>query len=134
MGLFNKKKKAIIQSQQRLQNNIHKNSLGDNLDKLINGELPFGWYAYNKNFVKSKDEQMTAFALKTQAKDESEKIAALQTLIQYFYSYQAECKSMGECFEKYFDDMWMHCKNSRCDDFIYITPYEEELKELMQSR
>lgn len=77
---------------------------------------------------------MVELAIKTRTKNNSEKITALQDLIHYFYAYKSECQDMGECFEKYFDDMWMHCKNSRCDDFIYIIPYEEELKKLMQSR
>lgn len=77
---------------------------------------------------------MVELAIKTRTKNNSEKITALQDLIHYFYAYKSECQDMGECFSKWFDDMWMHCKNSRCDDFIYITPYEEELKKLMQSR
>lgn len=121
MGFFNfKKKKCEKQT----------NSLGQSLEKLINGELPFGWYAHYQHIVKPKDTQMVALAMKTQVKDKAERITALENLIQYFYSYKFECQSMGECFEKYFDDTWMHCKNSRCDDFVYIKPYEDELKEL----
>lgn len=121
MGLFSKKKKA----------EPVKNSANENLERLVNGELPFGWAYHFKNVYKPKDDQVTSLAIKVQsAKTKEEKIATLQTLIDYFYSYKAECKSMGECFEKYFDDMWMHCQNSKCKDFIYITPYEEELEKL----
>lgn len=122
MGLFGKKKKVEPQ----------KNSAGEKLDKLVNGELPFGWYSHNQHIVKPKDAQMAALAAKTQTKNKNDKIVALQNLIQYFYSYKSECQMMGECFAKYFDDMWMHCKNSRCDDFIYISPYEEELQKLKE--
>ena len=73
---------------------------------------------------------MVELALKTKTPDEEKRIAALQDLIQYFYSYQSECQSMGVCFAKYFDSTWMHCKNNRCNEFIYIKPYEEELQEL----
>lgn len=110
-----------------------KKSIGQNLDKLINGQLPFGWTIHYKHIMKPKDDVLIELALKTQTSDKQKRIEALQNLIQYFYSYQAECQSMGECFAKYFDDMWMHCKNNRCNDFIYITPYEEELQSLCNS-
>lgn len=126
MGLFSRKKKVDSPT-------TTTNSLNQPLDQLINGELPFGWYAHHKHIVKPKDDVLIELALKTQTSDKQKRIEALQNLIQYFYSYQAECQSMGECFAKYFDDMWMHCKNNRCNDFIYITPYEEELQSLCNS-
>ena len=124
MKLFGRKKKV----------NTPTNSIHQPLDKLVNGELPFGWYAHNKHITKPKEDRMVELALKTKTPDEEIRIAALQELIQYFYSYQAECQSMGECFAKYFDERYMHCMNSRCDDFVYITPYEQELKELKGNR
>ena len=84
-----------------------KNSIGQNLDKLINGQLPFGWTIHYKHIMKPKDDVLIELALKTQTSDKQKRIEALQNLIQYFYSYQAECQSMGECFAKYFDDMWI---------------------------
>jgi hypothetical protein len=124
MKLFGRKKKV----------NTPTNSINQPLDKLVNGELPFGWYAHNKHIIKPKEDRMVELALKTRTPDEEKRIAALQELIQYFYSYQAECQSMGECFAKYFDERYMHCMNSRCDDFVYITPYEQELNELKGNR
>lgn len=109
-----------------------KNSKGQNLDKLIDGELPFGWVLYFKDFYKPRNDTMVDLAMKTKCKNTSEHIAALKNLIEYFYSYKDECSVKGECFEKYFELEWMHCKNSSCEDFIYITPYEEELQELLR--
>ena len=122
LNLFRKKPKSKFNPKSSV------NSIGRDLNKLVDGNLPFGWIAYHKNIVKPKDDKMVSLALKTKTQDLNEKIIALKNLIQYFYSYKEECKSMGECFEKYFDDMWMHCHNSRSNDFVYITPYEEELK------
>ncbi len=110
------------------------NSIGQNLNKLIDGKLPFGWSVHYKDVMKPKDDKMISLALRTKTQDLNERITALKNLIQYFYSYKEECKSMGECFEKYVDEVWMHCQNSRCNDFIYITPYEEDLKILEKER
>lgn len=115
MKLFGRKKKVDPPT----------NTMGQQLDKLIDGELPFGWYAHNKHIVKPKNDRMVALALKTKTPDEEIRIAALQELIRYFYSYKAECQSMGKCYAKYFDDMWMPG---------YITPYEKELEELKGNR
>lgn len=124
MGLFSRKKKVDSPT-------TTTNSLNQPLDQLIDGELPFGWTTHYKHIMKPKDDIIVELALKTQTSEKQKRIEALQDLIQYFYSYQAECQSMGECFAKYFDGMWMHCKNNKCDDFIYITPYEEELQSLV---
>lgn len=102
-------------------------------EKLVNGELPVGWAYHFRDVYKPKDDQMVTLAIKVQSsKNKDERIEALKSLIQYFYAYKTEFKSMGECFEKYFDDMWMHCQNSICDDFVYIKPYEEELEKLKE--
>lgn len=122
MKLFTLKKKPL------------QNSTGQNLDLLIDGELPFGWVYHYKDFYKPKNDKMVELASKTQVKDTDDRISALQTLIDYFYSYKNECREKGECFEKYFELEWMHCKNSKCDDFIYITPYENELNDLLRTR
>ena len=109
------------------------NSINQPLDHLIDGELPFGWIKYHQEYFKTKDDGMVELASKAlHIKDKNERIIALQKLIDYFYSYKAECDAKGECFAKFFDMQWMHCKNSRCEDFIYITPYEEELLKLKQ--
>lgn len=117
MKLFNFKKKQ--------------NSKGQNLDKLVDGELPWGWVIYFKDFYKPRNDKMVELAMKTHSKDKDEKISALKELIAYFYAYKKECSEKGECFEKYFDNEWMHCLNNQNKDFIYITPYEEELERMI---
>lgn len=125
MGLFHSKKKS---------NKIQSNTIAQPLDRLVNGELPFGWITYHKDYFKPKNDIMVALAMNTQVKNQDDRIQALQILINYFYSYKQECKEKGECFEKYFDDLWMHCKNSICNDFIYIKPYEDELQSLLDKK
>ena len=80
------------------------NTFGQDLNKLIDGKLPFGWVVKFKDYYQPKDSKMTELALSIKGKNGQERIAALQTLIKYFYSYKEECKLKGECFEKYFDN------------------------------
>lgn len=125
MGLFKKK---------NTQSKSATNSVNQPLNKLINGQLPFGWAMHFKSWYQPKDDAMVAIAVKLSAtKDKNQRLELLQSLVDYFYSYKAQCKAQGECFEKYFDNMWMHCSNSRCKDFVYIAPYETELNELKES-
>jgi len=107
------------------------NSSGQPLDKLIDGELPFGWVYKYQSYYKPKDNEMVSIAVQIRStKNLNEKISLLQNLIDYFYSYKKECEIKGECFQKYFDLNWMHCHNSKSDDFVYIQPYEDELNKL----
>ena len=119
MGIFNKKKKIEPQ----------RNSIDQPLDHLINGKLPFGWVYHFKEWYKPRDHHLTSIASKLcETTTKEQRILIIKELIEYFYSYKSECENKGECYAKYFDEMWMHCKNNKCDDFIYISPYEEELK------
>lgn len=120
MGLFGKKKS----SQQAPKIDV---------EKLENGELPFGWYAEHKDYLKSHEQQMTSLAANLPPiKEKQLRIKGLQSLVSFFYAFKSECEVKGECFKKYFDDMWMHCRNSKNPDFVYIQPYEAELKQLLE--
>lgn len=122
MGFFGLKKKAPVQPT---------NSLGQPLDRLIDGELPWGWALKFKDYYKPKDDAMVSIAVQVRStKDPIEKIQLLQNLIEYFYSYKLECEAKGECFAKYFEENWMHCHNSKSDDFVYIHPFENQLTKL----
>ena len=103
------------------------------LDKLEDGELPFGWYAKNKKWIdyfKQKEHVLVEYALASQKAIGQEKIDILRKMIKYYYSLKEECYSKGECYQKYFDDMWVHCHDSRNEDFEYIKQYEDELLEI----
>lgn len=102
-----------------------------NAEKLENGELPFGWYAKHKDYLKPKEQQMISLAANLPPiKEKQLRMDGLKRLIETFYSFKSECESKGECFIKYFEDMWMHCHNSKNSDFVYIAPYEDELEKL----
>lgn len=62
MKLFNFKKKPSAPI----------NSLGQPLDKLINGELPFGWVKHYEGYYKPKNDQMVQLAKATQTTKEPE--------------------------------------------------------------
>lgn len=94
------------------------------------GELPWGWLSQNGYICKPYEERMVQEAVDLNGSVGSDRIARLKRLIALFYEYKDFCYSKDECFIKYFSDGWEHCNNSRRKDFIYITPYEEELKEL----
>lgn len=103
------------------------------LDKLENGELPFGWYSQNKEWTDAfdiKEKKLVDYALTSRTAKGQEKIDILREMIEYYYSLKKECYSKGECHKKYFQDGWEHCHNSRNEDFEYIEPYENELKEI----
>lgn len=120
MGLFNfGKKKSAPQTS------------AASTEKLENGELPWGWVTRHQSWFEPKNKaiaSMTANLANT--KTTEQRIHQLQALIEYFYAYKQEAHQKGECFEKYFDDMWMHCHNSRNPDFVFIAPYEAELQKL----
>lgn len=120
MGLF--KKKTIKQTNQ------------PNQEKLDHGELPFGWTAHHRDWFKPKDDALISMSNLAAIKNPDQRIKQIQFLIEYFNSYRKEAHDKGECFEKYFEDMWMHCHNSRDKDFPFIKPYEEELAKLKGNR
>ena len=95
------------------------------------GELPWGWLSRNMPTLKSKyEDKMVAIAVSLNELTVDEKITQLKKLIALYYEFKEFCYSKDECFAKYFSDMWEHCHNSRCKDFAYVTPFEEDLKGL----
>lgn len=98
------------------------------------GELPWGWLSTNMPICRPYEDEMVQIATATKTMEGKEKIAQLEKLIAHYYKYKAFCYSKDECYIKYFSDMWEHCFNSRCKDFEYIKPYEEELKKLKSAK
>lgn len=78
------------------------NSFGSPLDKLVDGDLPWGWHTHNKDFVDKIREEYGYFnnELYT-AKQEGEPHAvrnAMKSLLQYMDDVQQLCDQKGECF------------------------------------
>ena len=123
MGLFNKKKKVPQPSKPQDMHHLTKD-----------GELPWGWLNINAPICEPFEKRMVDIATSLGTMKVDDKITHLKKLIAAFYEYRDFCYSKDECYIKYFSDMWEHCHNSRCDDFVYITRFEEELKHLEANR
>lgn len=110
------------------------NTFGDSLDKLDNGELPWGWVSAKADFIRPRDDKLCSLSVNaSKATSIDEEIALLKELIAYYYEYRKECISMGECYFKYFSDMHMHCHNSKNKDFEFVAPAEERLKYIQEN-
>lgn len=121
----------FIKTKNTQPKDIKTNSLNQNLDKLIDGELPFRWIYHHKE-LKEYDSELVELALK--AKDDADidsRIKAYKDLIEKFYSLKNYCYNKNECYKKYFSDYYEHCHNSTNKDFCYITPYEKELDDII---
>lgn len=60
--------------------------------------------------------------------DIDEKIECLENAIRLYEKAKAFCYSKGKGGALYFDDMWEHLHNSRCQDYSYITSVYNELE------
>lgn len=65
--------------------------------------------------------------------DTDTQIAVLSELIEKFYDLKDYCATLGKDYADYFSKTWEHCHNSKCDDYCYITRYEEQLAQLRQN-
>ncbi|MDO4487307.1 MAG: hypothetical protein Q4C46_12085 [Bacillota bacterium] len=120
MGIFDKFKKS------NTVNNT--NSLGEDLEHLIDGELPWGWVAHKSSFIKPRDEEMIDTHVKAcNAESVEEEKKLLERFLELFYAYKNECEQMGECYVKYFSDMHEHCHNSSSSDFSINELAEQRL-------
>ncbi|MBR5583125.1 MAG: hypothetical protein IKW21_01205 [Lachnospiraceae bacterium] len=111
MGFFKKKKQAPAAAYTFAsgldQNKV--NSCGESLDRLVNGDLPFGWIAHNKAFTDKLEKELSYFNKQVwKAEDDGNPIArrnALKSLVQYMEDAQKLCDSKGECFSLWCSDI-----------------------------
>ncbi len=78
------------------------NTLGESLDKLIDGELPFGWVAHYKEFTDKVQAEYNTFLeawWAVSGKHPRQEYAALKSLVIYHEDIQKLCCKKGECFE-----------------------------------
>lgn len=84
------------------------NSFGDPLDKLIDGDLPWGWFSHNRNFTEPIQKEYS-YLLNTwidaRNKAPKELYAALKSFVLYMEDVKKICKEKGECFEFWFDEI-----------------------------
>ena len=109
MGFFKKKKQTPAAAYTFTGLNQNKvNSCGESLDKLVNGDLPFGWATHNKAFTDKLQSELTYFNRQVwEAEYDGNPIArrnALKSLVQYMEDVQKLCDSKGECFSLWCSD------------------------------
>lgn len=100
-----------------------------------NGELPLGWTGRHYKELKGMEENVSDHV--AIARDVSrpidERVEEYETAISLYNRMKERFIAAGECYAKYFADMWEHCHNSRCSDFVYIDPIKEDLALLRES-
>lgn len=95
------------------------NVAGEDLNHLTSeGELPFGWMAYNKEIVKQMDDEWFTFRCAVDdASDPIKKYAAMKSYLLYLEDGKKHYTSMNECVGKYFEEYYCDC------------PYTDKIRE-----
>lgn len=78
------------------------NSFGEPLDKLVNGELPWGWIGAKREFVGKIQNEYRHFLnrwIASRKKSPKEEYAALKSFVLYMQDVKKLCASKGECYE-----------------------------------
>jgi len=109
------------------------NSLNEPLDKLIDGELPWGWYSSHCEELKEWEQKLPEYATAHKSSEIDKRIQTLKEMILHYESFRSYCYSKNECYQKYFSDRWEHCHNSENPDFEYISLYRDELNTLLKN-
>ena len=101
MGIIKNMLKRKSDSSTPVNSDTKVNSFGEPVDKLIDGELPWGWIYANKDFTdRIQAEWQHLFNLWIDARNAHplDQLAALKSLLQYAKDVQDLCDSKGECF------------------------------------
>lgn len=115
------KQNAVVQAMQSATVNLS----GEPLDRLIDGELPFGWAAYNEDLTESIRIEFLYYLNKMKDASKSspeEHYAAKKAFVDFLHNSRNLCNSKGECFAFWYSECVVN------DD--YIKQQECELKEL----
>lgn len=121
MGLFNFRKKhsecdslenitktLVVNDIISVPKDNNHNTFGDPLDKLIDGDLPWGWVSHNRNFTEPIEKEYRYFLniwVDAINKSPKELYAALKSFVLYMEDVKKICKEKGECFEFWFDEI-----------------------------
>lgn len=100
------KKKDVAQQKQPTANlGIKPNDLTHLTSE---GELPFGWHYHNKLFIEKINNEYTYFLnmwLDSKKQEPKKQYEALKSFILYIEDVEKLCKSKGECFEFWFNEI-----------------------------
>ena len=81
------------------------NSFNEPLDKLIDGDLPFGWVAYNKDIVQEIESEVSIYRAEiSNAENSQDKLDALNEYMKFVREGKKRYAEKGECISKYFDE------------------------------
>lgn len=127
-GLFGKKKKGERITQQienaenindllnvALDNNListpkdnNHNCFDEPLDKLVDGDLPWGWVYHNREFTEKISKEHSYFLhlwVNSRNNSPREQYSALKSFVMYMENAEKLCKEKGECFEFWFNEV-----------------------------
>lgn len=92
-----------------LPKNATHNTMGEPLDRLTaEGELPFGWLSYHRDFTDKIEKEYTYFLdnwIASRNKTPKEQYQALKSFVLYLEDVEKLCKSKGECFVYWFREV-----------------------------
>ena len=73
-----------------------------------NGDFPWGWHTHNKEFIEKINQEYTYFLnmwLDSKGKEPKKQYEALKSFVLYLEDIEKICKSKGECFELWFNEV-----------------------------
>lgn len=83
------------------------NTFGESLDKLVDGDLPWGWVAHKQNFtepIAKKYKCLLNLWVDARNGSPQELYSALKDFVLYMEDIEKLCKSKGECYELWFNE------------------------------
>lgn len=87
--------------------NDNHNTFGESLDKLVDGDLPWGWVAHKQDFIEPIAKKYKCLLnLWVDARNGSpqELYSTLKDFVIYMEDIEKLCKSKGECYELWFNE------------------------------
>lgn len=103
------------------------NSDNKSLDKLIDGELPWGWHYATKDFTDKIRKEYSYFLdtwINSKTRGIKEEYSSLKSFVLYMYDVRKLVYPMNECFVKWYDDI--------IGD-NYLSAREKELKHIEEN-
>ena len=83
------------------------NTFGESLDKLVDGDLPWGWVAHKQDFtepITKKYKCLLNLWVDARNGPPQELYSALKDFVLYMEDIEKLCKSKGECYELWFNE------------------------------
>ena len=106
---FLKKKAPVAKQQPQAATKAEPNSFGERFDRLTpEGELPWGWHTYTKEFTDKINGEYSHFLnawLDSRNKSPLDQYAALKSFVMYLEDVERLCRSKGECYEFWFNEI-----------------------------